>query len=373
MIKYIFDFGRNFNLSTAELISYLQMKEHDFKIHKCSHEGALISILNFNPLEASWKLGGIKRIGKVICNDHRKLKDFDLYKRPGEKLFYGVEEIGNGSTKEKIKKTLKNRFKKENLKAMYKEMNLGEIVKKNSLEIMTFGGEYIGRTICISNPLNFQIRDMERPNKNREITTSIRMADIMLNLAQIKENETVLDPFCGNGTILQEAILFGSEARGLDISERRTKKTIENLGWFKEKYKIDKKYEIKCGDSKNISKYFPENSIDKIVSEPELGPMLKELPEEWQAKDIINDLQDLYSSFFREASKILKKDGTIVIVLPQLRTMNDKKFKINLKKITGSSDFKISREFKNFGINLPLEYSERWHRLERLIYIFKRK
>ncbi|MFB6088599.1 MAG: TRM11 family methyltransferase [Candidatus Aenigmatarchaeota archaeon] len=371
MKKYIFDFGRNYNLSLTELISYLKMRERKFKILEYSEDGVLLSISNFDPLKASRRLGGIKRIGKIICTDYRKLEELDLYRRIEEKLFYGIKEIPNSGRKEAIRKILKNKFKEENLKAMYKEMNLGELVKKNSLEILTFSDRYVGRTVSISNPLDFQSRDNRRPNKNREITTSIRISDILLNLAQVKKDEIVLDPFCGNGTILQEALLFGSEVRGLDIKEGRVKETVENLKWFKKEYSINKKFEIRCGDSRKVSKYFPENSIDKIVSEPELGPMLKKLPKRNKAKNIMNNLEDLYSDFFREVSKILKKNGIMVIVLPQLKTKDDEKYKMDVEKIT-HDNFKISKSFQDFGISIPLEYSERWHKLERLIYVFKR-
>lgn len=370
MKKYIFDFGRNNKLSLAEIISYLKMKGHKFRFDNVSEGGALISISNFDPLKCSSRLGAIKRIGRVISEDMENIKGKKLYRRIDEKLFYDVTAVNKGTDIDKLKEILKKGFKDENLKAMYKDMGPGELIKKNSLEILIFNN-YIGKTVAISNPLNFKERDMERPNRDREITTSIRLADILLNFAQVEEGSEVLDPFCGNGTILQEALFFGTDVFGLDIEREKIKESRKNIKWFAHEYNIDGNFNIKVGDAQKVSKYFKEDSISSVVSEPELGPMLKDLPNEQRAKEIIDDLKVLYGNFFSEVSKVLEVGAKLVIILPRIRTREGKIHQIDIKEAIGSCGLELTKIFENNKLTLPLEYSESWHKLERLIYIFE--
>ncbi|MGH7240059.1 MAG: TRM11 family SAM-dependent methyltransferase, partial [Candidatus Saccharimonadales bacterium] len=44
---------------------------------------------------------------------------------------------------------------------------------------------------------------------------------------------TLLDPFCGTGVILQEALLMGFDAQGTDIDQRMVDYSSANIDWFK--------------------------------------------------------------------------------------------------------------------------------------------
>ena len=43
---------------------------------------------------------------------------------------------------------------------------------------------------------------------------------------------TILDPFCGTGTVLQEALLAGYDVVGTDLSQKMVDYTTENLSWL---------------------------------------------------------------------------------------------------------------------------------------------
>ncbi len=69
-----------------------------------------------------------------------------------------------------------------------------------------------------------------KPNKSREIrylTHSFheykgrfypQLAKALMNYAEIKKGDTILDPFCGSGTTLVESLLYGANAVGIDIN-----------------------------------------------------------------------------------------------------------------------------------------------------------
>lgn len=89
-----------------------------------------------------------------------------------------------------------------------------------------------------------------------------KLARCMINLAKPKAGETVLDPFCGTGTMLIEAKLIGCQALGLDIQRRMTKGTIRNMAHFKVKPEG-----IIVADAKDP----PLTKVDCVVTDPPYG------------------------------------------------------------------------------------------------------
>ncbi|MFQ6135059.1 MAG: hypothetical protein ACE5KU_04520 [Nitrososphaerales archaeon] len=59
-----------------------------------------------------------------------------------------------------------------------------------------------------------------------------KFARLLVNLAQIKEGELLLDPFCGTGSILIEAGVIGIRSWGIDISRRMCTGALRNLKHF---------------------------------------------------------------------------------------------------------------------------------------------
>ena len=47
-----------------------------------------------------------------------------------------------------------------------------------------------------------------------------------------RRHPLILDPFCGTGTVLQEALLAGYDVVGTDLSQKMVDYTTENLSWL---------------------------------------------------------------------------------------------------------------------------------------------
>jgi tRNA (guanine10-N2)-dimethyltransferase len=60
-----------------------------------------------------------------------------------------------------------------------------------------------------------------------------KLARCMVNLAQAKAGELVLDPFCGTGSVMIEAAFIGCRVLGFDIQRRMTKGCLKNLKHFR--------------------------------------------------------------------------------------------------------------------------------------------
>ena len=77
-------------------------------------------------------------------------------------------------------------------------------------------------------------RDQARPARDAKVgMLPPKLAQILINLCgPLEPGATILDPFCGTGVVLQEAILMGYQAYGTDISERMVEYAERNLKWL---------------------------------------------------------------------------------------------------------------------------------------------
>lgn len=78
-----------------------------------------------------------------------------------------------------------------------------------------------------SNRLNEAPRPKKETKFHHELDWKLTRA--MINLAKMREGETVCDPFCGTGSTLLEAQSMGINAIGIDFDKRMCKISEENL------------------------------------------------------------------------------------------------------------------------------------------------
>ncbi len=77
-------------------------------------------------------------------------------------------------------------------------------------------------------------RDQARPARDARVgMLPPKLAQILINLCgPLELGSVVLDPFCGTGVVLQEAMLMGYRAYGTDLSERMVEYSEKNLTWL---------------------------------------------------------------------------------------------------------------------------------------------
>ena len=92
------------------------------------------------------------------------------------------------------------------------------------------------RTIGVQDIDAYSRRDQARPARDAFVgMLPPKLAQILINLCgPLKPGSTVLDPFCGTGVVLQEALLMGYRAYGTDVSERMVEYSKKNLRWLLE-------------------------------------------------------------------------------------------------------------------------------------------
>jgi tRNA (guanine10-N2)-dimethyltransferase len=101
----------------------------------------------------------------------------------------------------------------------------------------------------------------KRPFFHPSMMNSI-LARVMCNIAEVRPNHLVLDPFCGGGSILCEASLIGARVVGVDMNWKLLRGAKTNL--------VDQgthQFSLLQGDSR----YLPVNDYDRIVTDPPYG------------------------------------------------------------------------------------------------------
>ncbi len=203
-----------------------------------------------------------------------------------------------------------------------------EVLKKklveNQAEVQLCIGKdetWIATTIAVHNPFEFQKRDIYKPNQRKIFAMPPRLARIMVNLSACTPGKVLLDPFCGVGTILQEALLERAVVVGMDVNSWCVKAAEGNLDWLTREYGLaDADFRVVQGDVGRMVEKIGWETVDCIVSEPDLGPALRQVPTGPYAQKIIQKLEPLFFGFVEQAQRALKPEGRLVLVTPYIKT-----------------------------------------------------
>ncbi len=347
MKKYFFALGTNHKLSLAEIKALFPSK--DWQISQD------IAFSEFNEeidsLDLISKMGGVIKIGEII-------KEFSLANRRAlseaikEEIFVSAEKnvskkfnFGFSFYNKKVPGdffkmglAIKKELKKEGISSRMvtsRDLILSSVVveQNNLLEngielcLIVFNNRVVlAKTLAVQAFKDLSKRDFGRPKRDDHSgMIPPKLAQIMINLARGDDgdykNKIILDPFCGSGTILMEAYLMGfKNIIGSDLSERAILDSQENINWIVKLKEENKTATINIfqSDALDLLDKVSENSVDYIVCEPYLGPQRG-----YQDFDlVVADLNKLYSSAIKIFSKIMKKNGRVVMIWPNFRSQN---------------------------------------------------
>jgi len=347
--KYLFILGRNVDLSIAELKSFFERERINFKILSKVHNGILTEIDGTIPAGIVERLGGTISIGKVLAEGEfnqicKQLEKQELYKGTSNKLNYVVFDF-HGKSFVEFLQYLKDRFREEKLKATEKKLTgriklqSGEIVSNLSSNLIheqyfIFENTF-GSIIESCDYDKIEKRDMTKPIRRESLSISPRLAKILINLSKVKENETLLDPFCGIGVILQEALLQNIKVIGIDVDANAIEGAKSNLEWFKFQ---KKDYQLINDDSSKVN--IP--LVHGIAAEPDLGELQKSMPTPDKAQKMLAGFEKLMIVVLKNLKN--KVHGRIAFTCPLIKT-NQKKIECNFQKIASSVGLKIVKGF----------------------------
>ena len=425
--------GKNWILSLGELVSFLEARKIRFEVYSIAKDFFVVKVGEDEDFGAIADLGGFIKIGNVtaafLTENVREAflqksreaqaqisKDvaasglidgmletavgktvFGVSVYCAEKSLRPVSRIIQRFVGSAVKRELAGYGKKSKFMGFSKDRKLPqlshiEVLKKNLVEnkaeiLFCVGKEQtsVATTIAVHNPFEFQKRDVGKPVQRRIFAIPPRIARIMVNLAACTEGKVLLDPFCGVGTILQEALLSKAKAIGVDINTWCVEAASRNLEWLKDEYSLETaEYRVLQGDVHRLSQKIGWEQVDCIATEPDLGPALRQVPTTSYATRIVGKLEPLYHCLLEEAYKVLKKDGRLVLTSPYIKTRSEKPVTMGIEGKAVEIGFERVHPFKrelfaedavvpeNLMAMASFVDAEERHKVGREIHVFQK-
>jgi len=335
--KYFFILGSHPALSVAEILAYLNTKKCQFSVTQAVKDCLIITTNNILSSDILQFIGGSIKFGQIeksIFNQPTENDLIDLLPLT-DKIFFGLSYYSDKLDRKNfpdllrlglgVKRMLKNKGKNCRL-VTSRQTNLSAVVISKNKLLSTSGveivivvakqGYLLGKTLAVQPFEQLSQRDYGRPQRDDHSgLLPPKLAQIMLNLSQTIPDEQILDPFCGSGTILQEALWQGrQQIIGSDISTKAVADSKKNLAWLQSQYGLSLN-EVKFFQSsvKELTRTIKLESIAAIVTEPDLGrPDISQ-------KNLLTEkvrLEKLYLEAYQVFFKLLKKSGRVVMVWP---------------------------------------------------------
>lgn len=179
---------------------------------------------------------------------------------------------------------------------------------------------YFGHTIAIQDIDDWTRRDRQKPCSDRKRgMLPPKLARTMVNLALPNAaGKTIMDPFCGTGTVLLEGMMMGADVWGSDIRQDAVMQTHKNCEWFESVYHTGKKFTVLVADATHLTaKDLGNVKLDAIVAEGFLGP---QTPSSASLPNTFKGLEKLYLGVFKQWTQILKDGGRVCIALPRVHS-----------------------------------------------------
>ncbi len=345
IMKYLAVLGRQPKISLAELESLFS---------NVQFFGGNLALFDSDKKPEIARLGGTVKLARPLTMSPEKYLlglGFD------GKFVIGVSDYSKGASGRKsqmlalkIKRVLKREDRSvrvlENRTADLSTATvfhnqLGE--KPGHFELIKYNGTwYIG--IGVQNINAYRDRDQNRPARDaKNGMLPPKLAQILINLCgDLAPGSTILDPFCGTGVVLQEAMLMGYKGYGTDVSERIVGFAEKNLSWLTESsnttpsgiparaeskalkgvdFRLTLRgivpdrsvFKLSVGDAQN---FIWEQPIDAVTFEGYLGPPMSQPPVEIKLKTVISEIKPLYCNVLKNLSSQLKSGVPVVMAIP---------------------------------------------------------
>ncbi len=347
-MKHFLLYGTHPELSQAEAEAVLGTKT----VQRLGQIGVVESP-SFDGAELQERLAGVVKLGEIILEEAsgtltstnlaEKLAD-QIDARPrADRVLFGLTLLGTNNDTGKFKKLpieLKRQLQERGRSVRWVTGDHGEIspAAVSKLKLNTEGYDFVliiergkilvGLTSHVQNADAWSLRDYGRPF--RDAKTGMlppKLARMMVNLAtgdsQIK---SLLDPFCGGGTVLMEAGMLFPDARlvGSDIDPKQIAGTKENYEWLNTEGLVAKSSEPRLivTPAQKIDQHLTE-TVDAIVTEGYLGePLRGHEPQSFLMKNKDN-VERVWKESLPKFAKLLNKGGRLVCVWPEFVVGNE--------------------------------------------------
>jgi len=337
-MKTFFILGRNPELSRAEILAFLKARS---RVHKeiLFHNNLLVIETNEGERWNIQEFGGVMHLGTIQLEGNQEelkkyLNEHEII--PADKFSYAIYgELDAQILKDKFKQMKKKAAQKHGRELL--EFQGGNKGKNPKADFYIFfhekdGIAYHGLVTQTYDPTEVKKRDMNKPTRREELAISPRLSKILINLSEAKPYDRLLDPFCGIGGIMAEALIKKINVHGIDKDKQATIDAKTNLHWLTKEYKIETKYEIENNDSRRA----PDLQFSAIATETPLGKILTKKPSDNQAKQLITNFEAYMVPILKRFKKVKKPKAKIAITFPVIRNLH-----VDAQKLAERSGLRI--------------------------------
>ncbi len=411
MSQFLFVLGRTPELAYLELCSYIpeatRISPH-LSLVESSDKSRLLSIFQ--------KLGGSIKVAQVLGREHDLLAErLALYLIDDftQKLTFGISSYDKTFSRvETLLYEIKKILETKGIAARFITPKAADVlssvvVTEQHITELLVGKEkdtfIIAKTIDTQRYSEWNSRDYDRPCADPQAgMLPPKVARMIVNIANSspgrspsatfqvgfdswKVERVLLDPFCGMGTILAEALLSGWHVLGSDQSDEAVSKAKKNLEWLTSKYQaIDTtSYTLFTSDATHVSEHVQRESVDAIVTEPFMGSTRfggnlhrrqagdhpsaggpRSNDQIHNIKNTIKGLEKLYIGCLKDWHGVLRPRGIVIISFPEF--------------VAGGREFFVKKVIdmcENLGYTVeqgPIEYSRPQAVVRRKFYILRK-
>lgn len=202
----------------------------------------------------------------------------------------------------------------------------------------------VGRVTNVQNIDAYRIRDRERPKRDTFVgMLPPKLAQVIVNLAcgkpdlrpqtsdlrkpqktavaqpeisDLRSQICILDPFCGTGVVLQEALLMGYDVYGSDISPKMIDYSKTNLDWLRDARPNHTFGEIRL-ETADATDHIWRQPVSAVACEGYLGqPLGGQNPSPEKLREIIHDCNTVMREFLKNIAPQLTAGTPLCIAMP---------------------------------------------------------
>lgn len=173
---------------------------------------------------------------------------------------------------------------------------------------------FICQTIAEQDIEAYSSRDQNRPKRDAKVgMLPPKLAQIIINLTAPTADATVLDPFCGTGVVLQEALLMGYQVYGTDLEPRMIEYSRANLDWLHERRDGNFAIRLEPGDATTHT-WEPLPTV--VAGETYLGKPLSKEPDENLLHAIMSECDRIHRGALTNLARQLPKGTKLCLAVP---------------------------------------------------------
>lgn len=373
--------------------------------------GANTAVVDIDPcLLAFSRLGGAMKFCKILTTldttNWKQIEKFLLQAAPGQstsmpegKMLLGLSQTGLDASLKQLEATglsLKKAIRKTGRPVRLvpnktTELTTPQVIHNKltgpngwELVFVRDGAQTIvAQTVMVQDIASYTMRDRGRPKRDSKVgMLPPKLAQIIINLASgplpkstltnicdvpsgqpipiATLDQTVLDPFCGTGVVLQEASLMGYSAYGTDLEPRMVDYSRANAQWLGQLYDTNPSTtRTEPGDATNHTWQSP---IDIVATEAYLGRAFTDRPGPEILAQTVNDCNLIIKKFLRNIHGQLKPGTRLCLAVPAWQTAPNSftflplfhEFSTNVDQMSNLGYNRVS--FEHAGVNDLIYY-----------------